>query len=364
VFSLVGEEEATLAKLLEVVKEFEGSGANSLREFLGAADEPGTDNAAKWAIDVPRSAPSVNAMTIHKAKGLGFPVVVVLLYGESSHRFEYSVLRDGDEDSTGSRTGVRLVRVTQDLARRDPSLKELYDEETMKAEVDRLNRLYVALTRAKREMYVIGVKSQRDNFPFDLLPVESFAPSAEKGRPETSPGSREPAAELSHGAKPVKLTFDGGPLGREERRRGELVHRILELTPHAGPDLEDRLARAAERAAREMRSDVQEARGVVPSLMRLLRTPEMIDCFTPAAGRSILTEQELCDSDGKLVRMDRVIVEAGKLTVVDYKTGLENSAAHESQVRDYMEILREAYPGRKTQALLAYVDLGTVRKIS
>ena len=35
VFSLVGEEEATLAKLLEVVKEFEGSGANSLREFLG-----------------------------------------------------------------------------------------------------------------------------------------------------------------------------------------------------------------------------------------------------------------------------------------------------------------------------------------
>ena len=41
VFSLVGEEEATLAKLLEVVKEFEGTGANSLREFLGAADEAG-----------------------------------------------------------------------------------------------------------------------------------------------------------------------------------------------------------------------------------------------------------------------------------------------------------------------------------
>ena len=57
VFSLVGEEEATLAKLLEVVKDFEGSGANSLREFLGAADEaPGADGAAQWAIDVPRSA--------------------------------------------------------------------------------------------------------------------------------------------------------------------------------------------------------------------------------------------------------------------------------------------------------------------
>ena len=86
-FSLVGEEEATLAKLLEVVKEFEGSGANSLREFLGAADEAaGADSTARWAIDVPRSAPSVNAMTIHKAKGLGFPVVVVLLYGETGKK--------------------------------------------------------------------------------------------------------------------------------------------------------------------------------------------------------------------------------------------------------------------------------------
>ena len=119
-------------------------------------------------------------MTIHKAKGLGFPVVVVLLYGESSHRFEYSVLKNGYEGSPTSRTGARLVKITQDLARRDPALQELYDEETMKADVDRLNRLYVALTRAKREMYVIGVKSPRDGFPFDLFPAESFAPSPER----------------------------------------------------------------------------------------------------------------------------------------------------------------------------------------
>ena len=103
-------------------------------------------------------------MTIHKAKGLGFPVVVVLLYGESSHRFEYTVLREGDEERRARRPG-RLVKLTQDLARRDPVLGALYDAETMKADVDRLNRLYVALTRAKREMYVIGVKGARDTYP-------------------------------------------------------------------------------------------------------------------------------------------------------------------------------------------------------
>ena len=356
VFSLVGDEEATLAKLLEVVKEFEGSGANSLREFLGSAEEAGTDSAAKWAIDVPRSAPSVNAMTIHKAKGLGFPVVVVLLYGESSHRFEYSVLRDGDEH--------RLVKITQDLARRDPALRELYDEETMKADVDRLNRLYVALTRAKREMYVIGVKGQRDTYPFDLLSVEAFAPSREKGRPEAATGPRERTAELSHESKPVPVAFGGGRLGRDERRRGELAHRMLELTLQAGPDLEARLGSAGERAAREARSDAAEARALVPGLVRVLGTPEIADCFTPRAGRAILTEQELCDSDGRLVRMDRIVVDAGKVTVIDFKTGAEDPAPHEAQVRDYMRILSEVYPRKKIDALLAYVDLGTVRRIS
>jgi len=365
VFSLVGEEEATLAKLLEVVKEFEGSGANSLREFLGTAqDDVGADSAAKWAIDVPRSAPSVHAMTIHKAKGLGFPVVVVLLYGESSHRFEYSILRDGDEDSSGSRTGVRLVKITQDLARRDPSLRELYDEETMKADVDRLNRLYVALTRAKREMYVIGVKGQRDTYPFDLLPAESFAPSREKGRPEAAAGAHERPAELSHKAKPVAVGFGGGPLGREERRRGELAHRMLELTLHAGPELLKQLTAAAERAAQEARGSAAEAQALVPCLVRLLGVADIADCFTQKAGRTILAEQELCDSEGRLVRMDRVVVDERQAIVIDFKTGAEDPAPHEAQVRDYMRILSEVYPGKQIAALLAYVDLGTVRRIT
>ncbi len=54
IFAAAGEEEAALAKLLEKVKKFEGSGSNSLREFLGSAGEAG--DAEEWAIDAPRSA--------------------------------------------------------------------------------------------------------------------------------------------------------------------------------------------------------------------------------------------------------------------------------------------------------------------
>jgi ATP-dependent exoDNAse (exonuclease V) beta subunit len=139
---------------------------------------------------------------------------------------------------------------------------------------------------------------------------------------------------------------------------------MLELTLQAGPDLEARLGSAGERAAREARSDAAEARALVPGLVRVLGTPEIADCFTPKAGRAILTEQELCDSDGRLVRMDRIVVDAGQVTVIDFKTGAEDPAPHEAQVRDYMRILSEVYPRKKIEALLAYVDLGTVRRIS
>ncbi|HTO24042.1 MAG TPA: UvrD-helicase domain-containing protein [Spirochaetia bacterium] len=362
VFATLPQEEATFAKLLEVVKDFEGSGESSLREFLGAAGaDHGADDTAKWAIDVPPGSPSVRAMTIHKAKGLGFPVVIVLLYGERGRGFPYAILREGADNSG------RLVKVTKDLARHDEALDALYREETTRAEVDRLNRLYVALTRAETEMYVIGVQAEKEEFPFDLLPTEGWAPGANKesARPhkEEHREEREPEAPRSHEALPVRLTLESSYLSREERRRGELAHRILELLPGAAA-AEAGLEAAAERAVAESRGDPAEAQRLLPALRRLLSQPLLADCFLPAADRAFLTECELCDSSGRLVRMDRVVVEPGRITVVDYKTGEEEPAAHEAQLRDYLGIASGAWPGRRARGVLAYVDLGSVRELA
>ncbi len=351
-FRHAGKEEATLAKLLEVVKDFEGSGTNSLRAFLGQAGE----EAGKWAIDVPRNAQSVRAMTIHKAKGLGFPVVVLLLYGESSHGFPYAVLKEDGH--------LSLVRVTEKLAKRDKTLEDLLQEETVKARVDALNMLYVALTRAKREMFVIGVRRDRDAFPFDLLPADSFAPSGERQRVEASAAEPLLAEELSHEARPVPVSFAAGRLGREERRRGELAHRMLELTEYAGPDLEAGLEAAGARAARQMRTDPAEARALVGPLARMIRGTALAELFRPAEGRTVLTERELCDAEGRLFRMDRIVVDPRRVTVVDFKTGAEDPAAHEAQLRGYAGILSDVYPGRSVGAVAAYLDLGSLRVIA
>ena len=67
-----------------------------------------------------------------------------------------------------------------------------------------------------------------------------------------------------------------------------------------------------------------------------------------------MREATFCDSEGRAYRMDRVVVDPDGIHIVDYKTGAEE--ADPSQVREYIRILRDVFPGRPVRGVLAYVD--------
>jgi len=52
--------------------------------------------------------------------------------------------------------------------------------------------------------------------------------------------------------------------------------------------------------------------------------------------------------------------------VIDYKTGTEKEAEKEylSQLKNYMRILKEIYPGKNVEGVLAYVDLKEVSRVT
>jgi ATP-dependent helicase/nuclease subunit A len=142
------------------------------------------------------------------------------------------------------------------------------------------------------------------------------------------------------------------------------VHRALELLGEASADMDAALRGAAERAAREAREDASAAAAVTELLGRMMRETDLASWFAPAPGRRALVEQEFCDSDGRLFRMDRVIVDPDRVTVIDFKTGQEETAEHIEQVRGYMRILAEIFPERSVEAVLAYVDRCVLRGVS
>ena len=64
--------------------------------------------------------------------------------------------------------------------------------------------------------------------------------------------------------------------------------------------------------------------------------------------------------------MDRVVIDRDRVVLLDWKTGKEKDAEkeHEAQMRTYLKIIREVYPGRTLEGWIDYVDLKTVRRIA
>jgi len=349
-------EEATLIKILEVIKTFEGKGKNNPGDFLRCATD-GEAGESDWTIDVPAGIPAVKVMTIHKAKGLGFPVAILLLYEETSRGFKY--ILDDEAD------GVHLLKINQQIMRASGFLQEKYEEEKLKDLVNKLNTLYVGFTRAEDELYVVGVRGRRDQFPIDLL-KEMDPQTGQKRAPRPrSPEATEERMEIIYPSDPIRFPFAAvEELNWEEKLRGEFIHRALYFIDGLDQHSESDIGRIVERVNDELKTDFP-LEAMKKSLLEFLNHKEISPYFRAVPARVIKKEQEFSDPRGNLFRMDRVIFEEDQISVMDYKTGTDRKAEKEYifQLTNYIRILKEVYPGKKVEGVIAYVDLKEIRRV-
>jgi ATP-dependent exoDNAse (exonuclease V) beta subunit len=363
VFDHFKEEEATLIKILEVIKNFEGEGRNNPGDFLKSAldEEAGEPD---WTIDVPEGIPAVKVMTIHKAKGLGFPVAILLIYEETSRGFKYIF----DEEAAG----VNLLKINQQIMKASDFLQEKYEEERSKDLVNKLNTLYVGFTRAEDELYIIGVQGRRSQFPVDLLQAmdsqigSKNAPRLRATESDQVSNTRpREDFKLYHHSGPIKFPIAAiEALNLEERVRGEFIHRVLYFVDTLDENIEHDLERIIEQVNDEFNADYP-IETTKRDLLEFLNHEEISLYFQAMPGRIIKKEQEFSDSRGNLLRMDRVIFEEDQVSVIDYKTGTNKEAEKEyiAQLINYIRILREIYPDKNIEGVIAYVDLKEIKKV-
>lgn len=350
VFELMPGEEAALVKLLEVIQHFESRGQNSLAEFVEFSEEISEDS--DWNMDVPPDINAVRVMTVHKAKGLDFRVVIVLLY-DVPLRFDRVYMEETPE-------GVRLLRLVKKQAEDNPSLEKLLFDREFNGTVDQLNKLYVALTRAKDEMYILGVQYPQAKQPSAFLPREYFGPRKKPKMREQSEES-ENRVPLLHPAHLRREPATAERLNLEETQRGERIHAILARIHVVDGTVAEAVRKAIEEEEKEG-GPWPGPEDLESLLARFLSEPSFAPFFEPREGRTILNEREFAASDGRLFRMDRVIVDTNEVTVVDFKTG-EEQRDYGEQVRNYMTILSEIFPGRTIKGVLAYVDKNVCRSV-
>ncbi|MGD0228930.1 MAG: UvrD-helicase domain-containing protein [Syntrophorhabdales bacterium] len=359
VFGIFPGEEAALSRMLEVIKDIEAKGGGTRRGFLEFALAGGSDE-ADWNIDIPYGVDAVKVMTVHKAKGLEFPVVILLLYGERNKGFRYIVQED--EES------ITLLRLRKGMLRADDAFEMRYREEETKVMAARLNSLYVAFTRAGSELYVIGVKGERERglFPFPLLPDTPCFSMGEpwEAPPDTAKEARPAVEALHHTAFLESPHAPEEELRFEEKKRGEVVHKVLSLVGSGSGDILSGLDEILDAVRHEAGADAVPE-GLERTIADFLEDDAIAPLYGERPGRVVMVEQELADSEGRLFRVDRLVVDPDRVVVVEYKTGreAENEARHLAQMTTYLRIVGELYRGRRVEGLIAYVDLLRMRRV-
>jgi ATP-dependent helicase/nuclease subunit A len=340
------EEGQALVKLLEVIKEFEENGRNSIKDFLEFTGEE--DEEGDWDVDSGSATDAVRLMTVHKSKGLEFPLVIVLLSEYRPRGFSPILYTHGDE--------IELLHVTSSTAKRSPLLDRVYSDQRIKGLTDMLNSLYVALTRAKDELYVLAVSSGEEaRVPCSLV---SAQPAAEESLPparkETPEASEELLQPSPHAVRRHSVPVREEKLGFEETRRGDALHAVLAqlefVEGDVGECLDDALLRVGVPDG--------DREGAKMVLHDFLSESGILEHFRPLAGRRVMNEQELTNGTGDLFRADRLVIDEDHVTVIDYKTGREhNEEQYRQQLRNYMRLVSEVLGVQNVRGCIAYVDL-------
>ena len=378
-----------IEELVSAALEFERDDVNSLDRFLawfGRGD-----------VEIKRdpSAPvdAVRVMTVHGAKGLEAPVVILAdatadpaKLGASNPPLDFPV---------GGKP-VPLIRPRK-AERCDPFSALIDDEEKLDlAEHWRL--LYVALTRARERLVIAGVQKRNavaDSWHARVEQAMIGVGAAREGeggplvfevkgnlarargkvdrRPpvvlpdwlsQMAPEETRPPRPLAPSASNDDSTPYPPPKPGEidAARRGTLLHLLFERLP--GVAREDRL-KAAEKWL-EYSGGVDDATLRAAYAATVCETIDHPD-FKEIFGGNSLAEAPIAAvlPDGRVIAgtVDLLLVDADKVRVVDFKTGAHVPAkaadvprAHARQMNAYAEALRVIFPGRTIEAALLYTS--------
>ncbi len=165
-----GEQEiANIAKLVSIARSFNATGFRNFYDFLNFLKESITDLADESQAAITTNADAIQMMTIHQAKGLEFPVVFLYKTDESGIPVTVKAGEVKIDKKYGVLTKIPLNQNYFEDYHSAPivTLHNYYEEKKNNAELKRL--LYVAVTRAKDELYIsaslkINSSLKKDSF--------------------------------------------------------------------------------------------------------------------------------------------------------------------------------------------------------
>ena len=134
--------------------------------------------------------------------------------------------------------------------------------------------------------------------------------------------------------------------GEEARRRGEAIHRALEMIGEKVPSPRELMEILRREGMEE----------IFPLVDRMLK--ENPDLF----GEEVFREKEIVDREGRTYRMDRLVID-DEIRVFEFKTG-DPEPQHREQLKNYLRLVKETIPEKPAKGILLYLGTGRREEIS
>jgi ATP-dependent helicase/nuclease subunit A len=298
----------------------------------------------------------VHMFTIHGAKGLEAPIVFLIKADETGRDIAaQGVLVDWPPD----RDRPDHFSVYGSQAWRGAERDDLFQQERLLAERERLNLLYVAMTRARQALFVSGLETDD---PHSWMARLLAALPAIDGTPAMTwcddvEAHVEPGEVLATEAD-VHVVPIGGrlPAMSPEAEFGTLVHRYLELVTVGQTSADIRQL---------LDIDARAFEAIEGAALACLASDWARRFFDARQYVQARNEVEYMGPDGQRRRIDRLVECEDGIWVLDYKTGSLSEPDLSRRAQPYLEQLHEytwavqaLYPGRPVRAALLFSDGG------
>jgi len=392
-----------LDEFLSAALVYERAEAPSLQGFLfwlGAG-------AAEIKRDLDQTArDEVRIMTVHGAKGLQAPIVILPDTQQKPNQIQTLLWSDDDLPIWTPRAGL----ADQVAATARSAARLAQDQEYRRL-------LYVALTRAEDHLHVTGwsgknapaldcwhglvtqgaerldgavpwtdsafaedgwvgaalrLESPQTAADPDPMPLalEATAPSAAlpdwaRRPPPAEPRPPRPLVPSSPGPGPEgeepPVLAAIGPEDQRRFRRGRLIHRLLQVLPELPPgDRPSAAARLLARTARDL--DAAARAALAAEALAVIGRPDLQALFGPGSR----AEAPIVGHVGDRVisgQIDRIVVTDAEVVIVDYKTNRPPPTRVEDtppiylrQMAAYRAAIAQVYPGKAVRCVLVWTD--------
>jgi ATP-dependent helicase/nuclease subunit A len=311
----------------------------------------------KTVVSLPEGLEALRIMTIHKSKGLESDSVIIPFYDWRIYDSNKTVFESIELGEIGLNNEYIFAQANK-LKKILHTAEDIFTKQLKTDFIEALNLMYVANTRAKKNLFMIGTYGlNKEKKPAKNIAASNLLKCAlsEKlikqgedeiytaGKIETSSIKQEKQIDIdsefefeSDLRRSLKIypSFEL-ELNPKEKMFGDLFHLAMSFIDIVDDkNIDELIEHSYKKAKNALNYENENVKLLIKQTLKDLKI------YFKDIDKS-LNEKEFVNKDGEILRIDRLVIKNGKIIIIDYKTG-KKLKKHKNQIKTYTKLFDDA----------------------